>query len=116
MIHSNVNATLRISTGYVTNAEGRVQTFGEQVVSALLQELTSDDLKQLEVLNVQGAQKAVCLNGAISRINKLGGDFIVFPNGHDPAGNRWRTLACLEYGAGAWCKVAVISDAALPTV
>jgi hypothetical protein len=113
-VDQNVNATLHISTGFVTNAEGPIQTFDRKIVMACLQELTSVDLEQLEALNVQVAQKAVLLNGAaISRINKLGGDLIMFPNGHAPEGNRWRTLACLEQGGGAWCKVAVMPDVPL---
>lgn len=117
-INPNVGATLFISTGYTKNAAyQQVPTFEQQSVTAQVQPLSSGDLRLLDSLNVQGAQKAVYLNGAalaISRVKKFGGDLIVFPDGTLPEGNTWLTLASLEQWGGTWCKVAVVLQDDIP--
>jgi len=77
---------------------------------AQVQALSSGDIRQLDALNIQGAQKAIYLNGAalaISRIKQTGGDLIVFPDGTLPEGNTWLVLASLEQWGQTWCKCAV---------
>jgi hypothetical protein len=117
-VNPNVGAKLLISTGYTTNAKfQQVPTYDNQSVSAQVQPLSSGDLKLLDGLNIQGAQKAIYLNGAalaISRVKKLGGDLIVFPDGTLPEGNTWLTLASLEQWGGTWCKVAAVLQDDIP--
>lgn len=117
-VNPNVGATLFISTGYTKNAQfQQVPTYDKQGVTAQVQPLSSGDLSFLDGLNIQGAQKAVYLNGAalaISRVKKLGGDLIVFPAGTLPEGNTWLTLASIEQWGGTWCKVAVVLQDDIP--
>jgi hypothetical protein len=111
-INPNNAATLYISTGNVTVNFKPVPSFETAPVFAQVQPLSSGDIRQLDALNIQGAQKSIYLNGAalaIDRVKKLGGDLIVFPDGALPEGNVWLVLASLEQWQGAtWCKVAVI--------
>jgi hypothetical protein len=117
-VNPNVGATLFISTGYTKDAAfNQIPTYEQQSVTAQVQPLSSDDLRFLDGLNIQGAQKAVYLNGAalaISRIKKLGGDLIVFPDGTLPEGNTWLTLASLEQWGGTWCKCALVLQDDIP--
>jgi len=109
-VNPNVAATLFISTGNTVDANFVQQpTYDQIAVAAQVQPLTSGDIRQLDALNIQGAQKAIYLNGAalgISRIKQRGGDLIVFADGVMPEGNTWLVLASLEQWQN-WCKVAV---------
>lgn len=118
-VNPNFPATLYISTGNTVVNFKQVPTYDRAAVSAQVQPLSSKDLRQLDALNIQGAEKAIWINGAalaISRIKKLGGDLIVFADGTLPEGNVWLVLASIEQWAD-WCKVAVIlqDDSAAPT-
>ncbi|CAN7374534.1 hypothetical protein LJR220_003338 [Bradyrhizobium sp. LjRoot220] len=110
-VSPNFAAKLFISTGHTTVNFKQVPAYDKIDVVADVQALSSGDLRQLDSLNVQGAQKAIYLNGAalgISRIKQKGGDLIVFANGTMPEGNTWLVLASLEqWGGSTWCKVAV---------
>lgn len=110
-INPNFPATLLISTGNTVVNFVQTPTWDSVAVSAQVQPLTSGDLRQLDALNIQGAQKAIWINGAalgISRIKQRGGDLIVFPDGTLPEGNTWLVLASLEQWQGAtWAHVAV---------
>lgn len=120
-INPNFAATLYISTGNTTVNFKQVPTYDQVSVSAQVQPLSSGDIHQLDALNIQGAQKAIWINGAalgIDRIKKAGGDLIVFADGTLPEGNVWLVLASLEQWQGAtWCRVAVSlqDDSAAPT-
>jgi hypothetical protein len=110
-VNPNAAATLFISTGNTVDSNYVQQPAYDQVaVSAQVQPLTSGDIRQLDALNIQGAQKAIYINGAalgISRIKQRGGDLVVFADGVMPEGNTWLVLASLEQWATTWCKVAV---------
>lgn len=109
-INPNFTATLFISTGNTTVNFVQTPTYTQSTVQAQVQPMTTGDIRMLEGLDIQGAEKAIYLNGAalaISRIKKLGGDLIVFANGTLPEGNTWLILANLEqWGGSTWCKVA----------
>jgi hypothetical protein len=117
-VNPNVAATLFISTGNTVDSNFVQQpTYDKLVVSAQVQPLTSGDIRQLDALNIQGAQKAIYLNGTalgISRVKQRGGDLIVFANGVMPEGNTWLVLASLEQWATTWCKVAVVLQDDIP--
>lgn len=119
-VNPNNLATLFISTGYSVVNFKQVPTYSNAPVAAQVQPLTSGDLRQLDALNIQGADKAIYLNGsalAISRIKKFGGDLIVFADGTLPEGNIWLVKASLEQWGPTWCKVAVLlqDDSAAPS-
>ena len=109
-INPNFTATLFISTGNTTVNFVQTPTYTQSTVQAQVQPMTTGDIRMLEGLDIQGAEKAIYLNGAalaISRIKKLGGDLIVFANGTLPEGNTWLILANIEqWGGSMWCKVA----------
>jgi hypothetical protein len=110
-INPNFPATLYISTGNVVIDFKQTPTYGTMPIAAQVQPLTSGELRQLDALNIQGASKAIYLNGAalgIIRIKQRGGDLIVFPAGTLPEGDVWLVKASLEQWQGAtWAKVAV---------
>jgi hypothetical protein len=110
-VNPNVAATLFISTGNTVGSNFKqVPAYDKSSVMAQVQALSSGDIRQLDALNIQGAQKAIYLNGAalaISRIKQTGGDLIVFPDGTLPEGNTWLVLASLEQWGQTWCKCAV---------
>jgi hypothetical protein len=108
-INPNNAATLFISTGNSVVNFRQVPTYDKATVSAQVQPLTSGDIRQLNSLNIQGAEKAIYLNGAalaINRIKEFGGDLVVFPPGTLPEGDTWLVIASLEQWSN-WCKVAV---------
>ena len=111
-VNPNFKATLWISTGNSVINYVQTPTYNKVPVRAQVQPLTTGDLKLLDALNIQGAQKTIFLNGAalaLVRVKKRGGDLIVFANNTLPEGNTWLILANLEqWGGSTWCKVAVV--------
>lgn len=98
-------ATVRVSTGYTTAPGGartpQYQTFTG--VTAQVQQLSTSDLRQLDMLNVQGSQRKVYVNGeidAILRFAQKGGDLITLQDG-----TVWLTSAVIERWPD-WCAVA----------
>lgn len=109
-VNPDLPATLRISTGSTTVDFVQIPSYDDSAAVAQVQPLTTGDLRQLDALNIQGAEKAIYLDGvafAINRIKKKGGDLIVFADGLVPEGNTWLIKANLEQWGGTWCKVAV---------
>ena len=106
VVNPNQPATLAVSAGYSTSASGvRTPAYAAPVtVTAQVQELTQRDLRQLEGLNLQGAQRSVYLTGALSgtlRVTAQGGDLVTLQDG-----SVWLTTAVLEQWPD-WVKVAV---------
>lgn len=112
VINPNVAAVLKVSTGFTIVDHMQVPQYDDEPVVAQVQPLTTGDVRQMDALNIQGAEKAIFLNGAalaIVRVKQLGGDLVVFPDGTLPEGNTWKILANLEqWGGRTWCKVAVV--------
>lgn len=112
-INADVPATLMISTGNTTDPTTykQVPVYDSSPAMAQVQPVTTGDLRQLDALNIQGAEKVIYLNGvaaAINRVKKYGGDLIIFADGLVPEGNTWLVKANLEQWGGTWCKVAVV--------
>jgi hypothetical protein len=104
-INPFISATMLRSTGYTTAADGiRTPTFDTIPVSVQVQALSTDDLRQLDGLNIQGQKNAVYLsgnwNGAV-RVGKQGGDLIKF------GGQTWLAVTVLENWPD-WTKLAVV--------
>lgn len=118
IINPNFPATLKVSTGFTVVNHAQVPDYADAAVIAQVQPLSSRDVRQLDSLNIQGAEKVIFLNGAalaIVRVKQLGGDLVVFAPGTLPEGNTWKILASLEqWGGGTWCKVAVVLQDDLP--
>lgn len=111
-INPNHPATLFISNGNQVVNFKQVAVYRQFAIVAEVQPLSSKDIRQLDALNVQGAEKSIYLNGSmlgISRIKQKGGDLIMFPDGTFPEGNLFLVLAQLElWGGGVWSHVAVV--------
>lgn len=109
-INPNFPAILYASAGSTVVNFNPVPAYNPANVAAQVQPLSSGDIRQLDALNIQGASKAIYINGtalAIDRIKNLGGDLIVFADGLLPEGNTWLVVASLEQWGRTWCKVAV---------
>ena len=110
-INPNIPATLFVSVGDTVVNFKQVPGYNQAAVLAQVQPLSSKDVWLLNSLNIQGAEKAVYLNGtalAINRVKQLGGDLLVFAAGVVPEGTTWKILASLEQWGTTWCKIAVI--------
>lgn len=118
VINPNVTGTLFISTGNTIVDHRQVPQYDKFSIVAQVQPLSSKDLRQLDALNIQSAEKTIFINGSalgIVRIKNRGGDLIVFPEGTLAEGNTWLILASLEqWGASTWAKVSVILQDDIP--
>lgn len=113
--------TVYLSTGpSVTAADGgRTPTYAAPITATMqVQPITTGDLRKLEGLNIQGKLKKLYLNGALrglERINSLGGDLVVLPDG-----TTYLIKAVLEgwTPTAGWCAVAAVlqNDSKLPFV
>jgi hypothetical protein len=89
-----ISATMLRSTGYTTAPDGtRTPTFTSIPASIQVQALSTDELKQIEGLNLQGQKNGVYLNGQWNgtvRVGKQGGDMLKF------GGQTWLVVTVLE--------------------
>ena len=116
-INPDVIVTIQRSIGYTTNAAGqRVPTYVPMSARAQVQPTSYNDRVTLDGLNIQGVSRIVYLEAAVTgiiRIDKKGGDQIIFPaslmpeDAPDPVtGNQkvWQVTAILEAYASGWRK------------
>ncbi len=114
-VNPNVWATIRHSTGYTTGDDGtQVPSFTEFAVPVQVQPITTGDIQKLEALNIQGVHRAIYVSAEVEaqiRVDKQGGDQIVFPAGVMPEDNdsptTWIVTAVLEVFGNRWRKIAV---------
>lgn len=111
--------TWRASTGSTTSASGKqTATYAADAdISAQVQPLDGDDLKQIEYLNMQGTFRKVYAFGSIQGIVRpalKGGDLLVIPL--DGVPRLWLVVHVLETwtpDAAGWCSVvAALQDGA----
>jgi hypothetical protein len=100
-----ITGTMFSSLGYTTAPDGeRVPSYADPVVASIqVQQLTSEDLKQTEGLEIQGATRSVYLNGTWNGIVRpliKGGDMLVFNN------QNWLVVAVPESWPD-WTKIIV---------
>lgn len=86
VVNPSVPASFQQSTGSVTNPDGtRTPSFAVPVtVTAQVQELTTDELRQIESLNLQAHVVAIYLYGSadgVNRVTETGGDLITISAG-----------------------------------
>jgi len=99
--------TVRTSTGYTVDSTFKqVPTYATVTgVAMQVQPLSADDLKHLEMLNVQGVDRAVYMNGTVAGVQRVlgkGGDLLTF------GGFVWKVVAVLEpWDTAGWVKVGV---------
>jgi len=105
--------SVQVSTGYATNPDGsRTPSYTTVCgVSAQVQQLTGEDLRHLDALNIQGSTRKIYVNGnidAIVRFAERGGDVVTLPNG-----TQWLTTTVLERWPD-WTAVAVTMQNVVP--
>jgi hypothetical protein len=107
-INPNTAATVRVSAGYDTMADGnRVPKYDNLPFRAQVQALQFNDMVHLDGLNIQGIRRAIYLNGTIDsvkQINRKGGDLIKIASG--PNAGVWLVSLVLEQWPD-WAKCAV---------
>lgn len=106
--------TWRRSTGYSTAADGtRLPSYTDVAVRLQIQSLTGKDLEHLNMLNIQGVQRAVYMfsNGqGVVRLDAKGGDLLLFGQDFGGPAVTWLVVAVLETwnpDAAGWCKLGV---------
>ena len=106
VVNPFISAQLYQSTGYTLAADGtQIPTYAAPVRAAIqVQALSSDELKQVEGLNVQGNKQAVYLNGnwnGLVRPDRRGGDLLKFGDA------TYLVITVLE-NWDSWTKLAVV--------
>jgi len=110
VVNPDVVATLLVSTGFAVVNHVQTPTYDRVSINAQVQAMSTKDLRQIDALNIQGAERVAYLNGsalAIDRVKALGGDLLEFPDGTLPEGNTWLIVASLEQWGNTWAKVAI---------
>jgi hypothetical protein len=106
-VNPNIKATVRVSDGYDTKADGnRVPKYDNLLFRAQVQPLQYNDMVHLDGQNIEGIRRAIYLNGTIDsvkRINRGGGDLIKIATG--PDAGTWLVALVLEQWHD-WAKCA----------
>jgi hypothetical protein len=118
VVNQDVLATLRRSTGYTISPDGtQIPAYADTPdIAVQVQAASSDDIRQLDGLNIQGIRRVAYLNGSamgVVRNLQVGGDLFIFPAGVLPEGDTWLVAHVMEqWGPGSeWCKVALVLQA-----
>lgn len=100
-----INATLRQSNGYTTQADGtQMPSYLDTPVYLQVQSLTGGDLQKLSGLNIQGVNSKVYFSGqgdGLVRLNRKGGDLLIFNK------QTWLVVTVLEDWPN-WVSLAVV--------
>ena len=116
-VNPPITCTLQVSTGYTVAADfSQVPAYNlpPQTLPCQVQSLTSQDLRQLGGLNLQGTLRAIYLMGNIEGVDRAaikGGDLFTMPSLPSfPGPTVWLVTQVLEHwdGATGWTKVAVV--------
>lgn len=112
VVNPQVRVTIRVSTGYVTGADGsRAPAYaGPQVVFVQLQALEQNDILQADALNIQGVRRKMYVPGQVDglvRANKKGGDLVTLLDG-----TVWKVAVILEQWPDWTCALIVLQDGA----
>ncbi|AIK89333.1 hypothetical protein F9891_08425 [Glaesserella parasuis] len=109
-VNPNIQATLKLNTGYETSDTGkRVSKFEEFQVSIQAQSLSTQDLSLFDTLAQQGQMLNVYVSGqihALRRISNQGADKLVFKAFGEESESEWLIKSVSESFPN-WCKVVV---------
>lgn len=109
-INPNIQATLKLNTGYETSDTGkRVSKFEEFEVSIQAQSMSTQDLSLFDTLAQQGQMLNVYVSGqihALRRISNQGADKLVFKAFGEESESEWLIKSVSESFPN-WCKVVV---------
>ena len=105
-VNPNMPVTIQASTGYTTGGTGmrQIPSYAAPVSGfAQIQALSSEDLRHLDGLNVQGATYSILLRGPLNTVlrpNSQGGDLVTVN------GQTFLTVAVLEQWP-LWTRAAI---------
>lgn len=109
-INPSMNGTLQRSAGFTQDASFKQLPAyaAPQPITAQVQPLTYNDMRQLDGVNIAGEKKAMYLNGtmqSVVRATQKGGDLVTLQDG-----TLWLTVQVLEDFSvtAGWTKVAVV--------
>lgn len=110
VINPMVNATVQVSTGYTTAADGsRVPAYAPPVtVKTQFQALQYNDIVQADALGVQGVRSKVYITGEVDglvRAQGKGGDLITTPDG-----KVWKVAVVAENWPGWTCAIVTLQN------
>jgi hypothetical protein len=105
-VNPNQVVQVQASNGYTRGPDGKRTPTYHPAVQAYcqVQQLTGRDLRQLEMLNIQGSMRKIYITGsidAITRMNRTGGDIVTLADN-----TVWLTTMILEQWPD-WCAVSV---------
>lgn len=104
-INPFIQATLRQSNGYTTQADGtQTPSYIDTPLSIQVQSLSGGDLQKLSGLNIQGVNNKIYFTGqgdGLVRLNRKGGDLLIFNK------RTWLVVQVLEDWPD-WVSLAVI--------
>ena len=108
-INADTPATLRRSTGYTTEANGKqVPAYTDTPGTVQVQALSSSQLQHMDALNIQGIMRKVYMYGEWGgpvRADKTGGDLLVFDS------KTWKIVTVLEqWDRPGWSCVGVVQQ------
>lgn len=107
-VNPNEIVTILRSTGFTIGSGARqIPTYADPISGpAQIQALDSDDIKQLDGLNIQGVIRAIYLRGSLAgviRPDQIGGDIVKRKNGTE----LWLITKVLETWPN-WTKAVII--------
>lgn len=104
VINPNVAGVFKVSTGSVTLPSGKREPgYSDVPVTVQFQELSTQDLRQVDAVNIQGILRSAYLNGNFNGVNRpeqKGGDILVVD------GKQWLVVKVPELWPD-WCRVIV---------
>ncbi len=111
-INPDIAATLRQSTGYVTDAGGKQwPAYADPIASTVqVQAVAGKDLEHTNGLNIQGVLRKVYLYGnwqGVVRADMRGGDLFQFSQVPGGGVQRWKVYTVFETWSD-WCAVVVL--------
>lgn len=110
-VNHNIQATLRINTGYTIADDGsQVPSYTEQQVTIQVQALRTQDLIHLGDMAQQGQYVNVYINGLLdAQIRSLGKgeDLLTFTPPRETTTANWKVTLVGEGYSGSWTKVIV---------
>lgn len=112
VVNPPVDGLWQRSVGYVTGAAGKREAAYARAVplSCQVQALESDELKQMDGLNIQGVKRGVYLTGNVEGVDRpdaKGGDLLTFLQ------QTWLVVHVFEtWDVAGWCKVGVVKQVA----
>lgn len=115
-VNPNMTATLYVSTGYVTGADGTQVPAYANAVTGLqvnVQALSGGDIRHADALNLQGILRTIYVNRRVQGINRpagLGGDKLEIATGLSKrAVDEWLVCEVVEpWDVSGWTRVIAV--------